>query len=261
VLRPNLLSVYKDEDEAILHLSITLSEVTAVAPVNSSRSTRDYVFGVFSPSKNHRFQAVSESDARDWIERIRSEVRVDEEEEYEEAILAESKQPNWRRRGITSEVGDHLAMTASEHSDVDETDHDITSSSPELVRTSSFGVVGKQLPLAQDYSGNEVTEYSDLSDGPGGVFRQQQRSATLLPAAEEWATSAASQQPADGTKRPSIVRDISRINDLGPLGDPERVICHGYLQCLRSKRGVRQWKKLWVVLRPISLALYKDERV
>lgn len=28
---------------------------------------------------------------------------------------------------------------------------------------------------------------------------------------------------------------------------------------LKSKSGVRQWKKLWMVLRPKSLALYKNE--
>jgi hypothetical protein len=42
--------------------------------------------------------------------------------------------------------------------------------------------------------------------------------------------------------------------------DPERVICHGYLHCLKSKKGVRQWRKLWVVLRPNNLYFYKDEQ-
>lgn len=41
--------------------------------------------------------------------------------------------------------------------------------------------------------------------------------------------------------------------------DQERVIFHGYLQCLKSKKGVRQWKKLWTVLRIQNLCFYKDE--
>jgi hypothetical protein len=32
------------------------------------------------------------------------------------------------------------------------------------------------------------------------------------------------------------------------------------LHCLKSKKGVRQWRKLWVVLRPNSLYFYKDEQ-
>lgn len=56
-------------------------------------------------------------------------------------------------------------------------------------------------------------------------------------------------------------RDVGRSQELGILRDPERVICNGYLQCLRIKGAVRQWKRLWVVLRPKSLGFYKDEQV
>ncbi|KAL1966776.1 hypothetical protein VTN77DRAFT_3741 [Rasamsonia byssochlamydoides] len=236
VLRPNLLSVYKDEDEAMLRLSITLSEVTAVAAVHSPRSNRDHVFGVFSPSKNYRFQALSEPDANDWIERIRSEMCIDEEEE---ALFFAQCRPKSRGYGITSDGDDHLASDE----DVGDGDHDVTSCSQDLVRTVSLGRGGRNLPFSQDYSGNEVTEYSDLSDAPGSST-QQQRSATSLPKGDK---------PHSDNKRPGDVA-------LGAIVDEERVICHGYLQCLRSKRGVRQWKKVWVVLRPISLALYKDDR-
>jgi hypothetical protein len=37
------------------------------------------------------------------------------------------------------------------------------------------------------------------------------------------------------------------------------VICQGWIYMLKSKSGVRQWKKSWMVLRPKSLALYKNE--
>ncbi|KAF1357470.1 PH domain-like protein [Lizonia empirigonia] len=40
--------------------------------------------------------------------------------------------------------------------------------------------------------------------------------------------------------------------------DPDRVVFHGWLYVLKSKGGVRQWKKVWVVLRPRCLALYKS---
>lgn len=226
-------------------MSITLTEVTAVAAVHSPRSHRDHVFGVFSPSKNYRFQALSEQDANDWIERIRSELCVDEEEE---ALFAESRAMSSRNYGITSDGDDHL----SDHSDVGDVDRDIRTSSPELVRTVSLGRSGRNLPFAQDYSGNEITEYSDLSDAPGSsTQQQQQRSVTSLPKGDNKTHGDKNKRPGDG----------ARAGDAGTNVDPERVICHGYLQCLRSKRGVRQWKKVWVVLRPISLALYKDDRV
>ena len=45
------------------------------------------------------------------------------------------------------------------------------------------------------------------------------------------------------------------------MEDDERVIWNGYLLCLKSKGGVKQWKKLWVVLRPKNLAFYKNEQV
>ena len=46
VLRPNLLSIYKSEDETGLRGSITLNEITAVADVKKSKV--DNVFGVFT---------------------------------------------------------------------------------------------------------------------------------------------------------------------------------------------------------------------
>ena len=41
--------------------------------------------------------------------------------------------------------------------------------------------------------------------------------------------------------------------------DEERVVYHGWIYLLKSKSGVRQWKKVWMVLRPKVLALYKNE--
>ena len=58
----------------------------------------------------------------------------------------------------------------------------------------------------------------------------------------------------------SSLRDTVHAADLGILRDPERVICQGYLQGLRIKGAVRQWKRLWLVLRPKNLAFYKDEQ-
>jgi hypothetical protein len=258
VLRPNLLSVYKDEDEAKLLLSITLTEVTAVAPVSSTRHPRDYTWSVFTPSKNYRFQSVSDLDAEDWFERIRSELHVDEEEE---AIIAESKSRPAANSSALSDPDDQLGViTASELSDFGETEQQpppppprVTSPTLELSQTQSRG---RNLPFIQEYSGNDMTEFSDLSDGPDSQARAQQQQRLSKHKAGGASASSAATNANDQSHRPPLARESA-----SSLSDPDRVIYQGYLQVLRSKRGVRQWKKLWVVLRPISLALYKDDKV
>lgn len=249
VLRPNLLSVYRDEDEAELRESVTLSDVTAVIVMKSPPSTRENVFGVFSSSKNYRFQASSQREVDDWIERIRAEARIDEEDE---ALFAQSK----KNKGAISQTDEQLGIMGSEQSDVEQ--DPISPISHDLYRTISFGPAARNLPLSQDYSGNEVTEYSDLSDGPTDVAHVRLSTSTPLRGAER-RTAVTSSSPEN---RPSVHPAGSRAaNDPAVITDPDKVVYHGYLQCLRSKRGVRQWRKVWVVLRHTSLALYKDEKV
>ncbi|EAW13079.1 PH domain-containing protein [Aspergillus clavatus NRRL 1] len=236
VLRPNLLSVYKDEEATRLRASITLSEVTAVAPVRSPRSSRQYVFGIFSPSKNYRFQASSEKDADDWIQRIRAETRMDEEEE---AFLALSQ-----KRNIPATKAQHIDDT-TDHSDFD---YPVRASSPELGRGLSPGRYSNRFGSLQDHSGNEITSYSEWSDGPSSSTNVHLKARSSIPNLTT-------------PQAPPLPRDNSRHHDLGILRDPERVIYNGYLQCLRIKGAVRQWKRLWVVLRPKSLGFYKDDQV
>ncbi|KAH8705079.1 hypothetical protein BGW36DRAFT_413141 [Talaromyces proteolyticus] len=260
VLRPNLLSVYKDEDEAKLLLSVTLTEVTAVAPVISSRPERNYTWRIFTPSKNYRFQSASEKEGEDWIGRIQAELHVDEEEEAIIAATHSVKAGN--NASVQSDADDQQGIiTASELSDVGETEQGILSSSPDLTRTlSPIGPSGKNLPFTQEYSGNEMTELSDFSDAPDNATRaqlQQRRKSTLSPCPPK---SGGSASVGSATNLGDKSERTSSTATSGAAADPERVIFQGHLQCLQSKRGVRQWKRLWVVLRPISLALYKDAK-
>ena len=239
VLRPNLLSVYKDEEATRLRVSISLSEVAAVAPVKSPRSHRRHVFGIFTPSTNYRFEAASEQDADDWIARIRGEAPADQDEEAFNALSQKAEPPTIQKQ---------LVDDTTDHSDFDGAGR---ASSPEFGRTLSPVSRGTKPPYTQDYSGNEVTSYSELSDGPPPTRGSRLRS---MPSIHTLSVSA----PED--KSFALPRDTSRQSDLGILRDPERVVCQGYLQGLRIKGTVRQWKRLWVVLRPKSLAFYKDEQ-
>ena len=109
-----------------------------------------------------------------------------------------------------------------------------TTASPEYSR------ITRQTSHTLNYSGNERGSFSDFSD-TGGPVQPFRGSASSLPRT--------SQQN----------RNISQTSNIGATPDDERVIYHGWLYVLKSKGGVRQWKKVWVVLRPKTLGLYKNE--
>ncbi|KKZ67941.1 hypothetical protein EMCG_06472 [[Emmonsia] crescens] len=238
VLRPNLLSLYKDAEEAKLQLSIDLSDVTAVALVKATKSKHQHVFGIFSPSKNYRFQAASESDAESWVERIHSESRSDDADSLEGHDVAEN-----RKAGEAVESASETDCDGHKTSQ-----HDVPS-----VRSGNRQA--RQPSHTQDYSGNEIASCSEFSDAVASTTPHH--STTSLPRHDRNSLS----HPAPLDRRSSLPRNTSQLSD-GVFGnlDPERVICHGYLLCLKSKKGVRQWKKLWVVLRPQNICFYKDEQ-
>ncbi|KAJ5312505.1 hypothetical protein PENANT_c027G04335 [Penicillium antarcticum] len=240
VLRPNLLSVYKDEETTRLRVSIPLSEVTAVTPVKSARSTRKHVFGVFTPATNYRFEAPTQRDSEDWIQRIRAETPGNEDEQ---AFLA-----------LTNRRAPPVIQKQLVDETTDQSDFDLAgrASSPEPRHTRSTRSHAPNLPYIQDYSGNEGNEasFSEFSDGSPPTRNSHLRS---MPSIHSLSLSA----PED--KLAPLPRDASKPSDLGILRDPERVACQGYLQGLRIQGTVRQWKRLWVVLRPKSLAFYKDD--
>lgn len=186
---------------------------------------------------------MSQKDAEDWIQRIRSETRLDEEEA---ALLALSK----KEPAESTEMKKGPIEETTDHSESDQAGG--RPSSPELGASLSPNQA-KGFAYPPDYSANDMTSFSELSDGPSTSNNlRSKRSANNL-------SSSAPKDPKD--RQPSLLRESSRNADLGVLRDPERVLCNGYLQCLRTKGGVRQWKRYWVVLRPKSLGFYKDEQV
>jgi hypothetical protein len=60
-------------------------------------------------------------------------------------------------------------------------------------------------------------------------------------------------------KRPMLgQRNASQLSGFNVNFDPERVIWQGDLMYLQTGKGIPQWKKRWVVVRPKSLSIYKD---
>jgi len=73
--------MYKNDKEAKLRHQIHLSDLSAVAFLKDPKHKRDNVFGLFSPSKNFHLQAPTLKDAQEWVELIRKDARLEEEEE------------------------------------------------------------------------------------------------------------------------------------------------------------------------------------
>lgn len=243
VLRPNLLSIYKDKDETKLRHQINLSELTAVARQKDPKGKVQYVFGLFSPSRNYHLSASTEKEAQEWVELIRSQARIDEEEE--EMILASPSGGKNTFKGFGRHKPENPWSSSSETEMGRRPPSSVTAQSMHSTRRPSHYL---------NYSGNEHCSYSDFSDTPGQAGFLG--SSTSLPY-QTGITSA----PATENVAPGIARNSSQVGGLGPAPDDERVVCHGWLHLLKSKGGMRQWKKCWVVLRPKTLAFYKNEEV
>ncbi|KAI5811007.1 hypothetical protein DFH27DRAFT_4768 [Peziza echinospora] len=229
VLRGDRLSCYKDKKEYKVHRQIILSELTACAMLKHSK--RSNVFGLFSPSRNYHLQGEDLKDAEEWVELLRKTAGLKETgEEYvlspaiNEGFMPQSPEP--------------------------------TPSSPQFIGNPSAARI-QPLPVGSlschtlEYSGAEVASCSSFSD----IARISQLSLSqpepLAPTAEKTTNDG----PTPGVRRNETGLSVNTAPEL----EHSRVIWHGYLYCLKSKGGVRQWKKLWVVLRPVNVAFYKNE--
>lgn len=246
VLRPNLLSIYRSEDESGLSASVTLSDVTAVAPVKKTHT--ENVFGVFTPSKNYHFQGLSPRDTNDWIERVGNEARVDT---LDEVDLASPSPPRNRRENPSYDTTDEFSgddrVGGSEPLD---TTHRALQGQTGQSRAS---MNQRRTSHLNEYSGNEMTtSHSDFSDAPGGSLPKSKGSVPL--------TSILSPVTNQPNNRPAVARNASQLSGFDMSADPERVVRQDWLLVLKTKGGVKQWKKLWVVLRPKNLSFYKNEQ-
>lgn len=244
VLRPNTLSIYKSDKEEKLRRKIYLSDLTAVALLKDPKNKRQNVFGLFSPSKNHHFQAPTLKDAQEWVELIRREARIEEEEEEMFLASPAARRPSYFHSAELSKPDPGRTVLSPDR---------LLSSSPEPLErpVRNLGKPCARRPSQLDssgLSGAELASHSDFSDSelqriPGASFENL----AVVPPART------SSGPSLGT--PNATQVIGSSHDT----DPDRVIWQGWMWFLRSKGGVRQWKKSWGVLRPRNLILYKDE--
>lgn len=250
VYRPNTLSIYKDDKETKLRHKIYLSDLTAVTLLKDPKHRRENVFGLFTPSKNHHLQAATAEEAQQWVDIVRRDARIEEEEE--ELFLAS---PMIRRASFMppNAINADAAPTCILQ------DHDrILSSSPEPV---DLPLIGFRRPSynarrlstnveSSGWSGNEMASHSDFSDTD--IQRYHGTSIESL-AVQSPPVSSAGPRPSVG------IRNSSQGSGVNIEQDPDRIIWQGWLWWLRTKGAVRQWKNCWAVLRPRNLILYKDE--
>ncbi|KAK4138189.1 PH domain-like protein [Trichocladium antarcticum] len=240
VLRPNALSIYKSEKEEKLRRKLDLSELTAVTLLKDPKNKRPNVFGLFSPSKNYHFQAPTLKDAQEWVELIRQDARIDEEEDEMFLASPAAQQPSFFHSARIGAPQPGRAVASQDR---------LGSSSPEPLEPPPRNSLGQShaRPSSQiessGLSGTDLATHSDFSDAdiqrrPGASFD----SLMVRPPMPSLGALAASH--AGGTPHDS---------------DPDRVIWQGWMWFHRSKGGVRQWKKSWAVLRPRNLILYKDD--
>ncbi|TLS22642.1 uncharacterized protein PpBr36_05993 [Pyricularia pennisetigena] len=249
VMRPNTLSIYKSDKEDKLRNKIYLSDLTAVTLLKDPKQKRHNMFGLFSPSKNIYFQAPSSKDAQDWVEAVRQDARIEEEED--EIFLAS---PIVRRESYG------MTMSPIEQDKTNgallERERMMTSSPEIQERVVARNVVDRQyarrashLGESSGLSGNELASHSDLSD-------VDVPSRYIVKSAE----SVDQQSPSSPLQdRPNLGGRVgSNASGIAPEKDPDRVMWQGQMWFLRSKGGLRQWKKSWAVVRPRNLILYRD---
>lgn len=258
VLRPNLLSIYRDKAETKLRHQITLSDLTAIACQKDPKGKAKHVFALFSPSRNYHLEAASDQDAQEWVQLIRREARIDQDEE--EMVLASPGGAKSTYRGFERHVGHTASHEAPQGYSSSEAE---TSIYHPPIRRPKHSLHNKRRPShTLDYSGPENASYSDFSDSQGASARMSSLSLTLAENQPHQPPHAANANAIYGPnpRAPLAPRNVSQGSGIQTAKqDEERIICQGWIYMLKSKSGVRQWKKLWMVLRPKSLALYKNE--
>ncbi|CAF9904210.1 MAG: hypothetical protein HETSPECPRED_003430 [Heterodermia speciosa] len=245
VLRPNLLSIYKSPSEERLHKQISLSDLSAVAYLKDPKGKRHNVFGLFSPSRNFHFQTGSPEETRSWVELIKREARIDQEEQG----MLDHSHKTFEAGSEQQQQWDHDRQASSSPEPLEAAPR--TSTTRDGIRIPS---AGKPSTHDLEYSGTEHASYSDFSDtAPAPIPPQSNLPSPKAPKTSPYNPNAPPKSL--NASQHSVLHSPTNTE----TDDPERVIWHGYLLCLKSQRGVRQWKRLWAVLRPKNLAFYKNE--
>ena len=251
MLRGAVIGVYKDDKEYKMRHQIYLSELTACAELKSPK--KEFVFGVFSPSRNWHLQGSSLDETRKWVHQIRQTARI---EETDEVFLMSPTIQSGHLVSMASVKNDNKKISpptspGGRGGDGYLSSHTLDYSGASISSTSELGGMVSQLSLSNTpaESSNSAAAGRRASSGmPGGMGSVGAGSVPL-------------QRSMSADPEPGVVRHESNLSTFQGHMSDSKVIWHGYMYVLKSKSGLRQWKKMWIVLRPRNLAFYKNEEV
>jgi len=213
------------------------------------------------------------------VELLRREARMDEDEG--EMYLASPGGARSAYQGFGRSI-DAIAIAGEDRGGYSSSDAEAMGAILPLPRQRDRGntnvsTFSARRPSQIEYSGPDHGSYSDFSDAAGPAARM---SALSLSYGDVRPSTSSSRRPQHQphsiygsipTRQPTEPRTLNQTTNPAtatnsqptpqqpPPDDSERVLYHGYIHLLKSKSGVRQWKKLWMVLRSRALALYKTE--
>lgn len=282
VLRPNLLSIYRDKKESKLRHQITLSDLTAVARQKDPKRKEKAVFALFSPSRNYHLEAFTEQDAEAWVDSIRREARIDNEEE-EMYLMSPGGMNTSPYQTFGRSINAQISPSAEESAAGYGSSSDADNLSPSYALPKQRDKAGAPItipttntarqPSFASYSGADHGSISDLSDVGGTAARLSALSLANTDPRPSTSSNRPPQPSASYSQSPARplagLRSPSQMSGYGLTAEEvrraqnpheeERVVYHGWIYLLKSKSGVRQWKKVWMVVRPKGTAFYKDE--
>ncbi|KAI6245391.1 hypothetical protein HI914_06625 [Erysiphe necator] len=253
VLRPYSLSIYKNQREDKLRHKIHLSDLTAVTLLKDPKNKRQHIFGLFSPSRNYHLQAQSWADVKEWVDLIRKESRVEEEEE--EIFLCSPTSNATSNLFASSLIDKTMRNKIETRRSIDgrreSSSPEPTDSTDQTRKNGANDTIDPRKPsYVVEYSGNEVASHSDWSDAELSKVKGPQQSSVIE---KNLSLKPPRSSASLGTRNLDQKRGLHAEQEL------ERVVWQGYLLWLRSRGGVRQWKNMWVVIRCKSITCYKDE--
>nr|POF14149.1 putative ph domain-containing protein pb16a4.02c [Quercus suber] len=271
VLRPTLLSIYRDKDETKLRYQIRLGDLTAVARQKNPKRKERHGFGLFTPSQNYHLEVNSEREAQEWVEHIRREARMDQN--AEEMDLASPGGAQGGYYGFGRSIDEYVSSSHDDRGGYSSSDLEALVVNQRLPkqRDRHAANAGTRKPSEIEYSGAEHGSISDFSDaGPAA------RMSALSLAQTDGRPSTSSMFPPGmhsiyghtPGRPPMGPRNPSQLSNLGlnleqkvatRPADDARVIHHGWIDLWKSKSAVRPWKRIWMVLRSKALAMYKNE--
>lgn len=255
-LRPQSLSIYRDSEGTELRHCVALAEVTAVARQKDPKGRVSHVFAVFTPSRNYTLAAHSEQEAHAWVDVIGREARIDQDE-YDMGIAGPSASRRPSQPDVDGQGADMTAIYSSSDADENRAQQPWTRRhTPGRLSTVKRRSSRRASHGRSDASGNEALSYSDNSDTVGVVAGVSTLSLALP-------TSEAPEEPNAVYGTPPQASNTRSNTDLmlnshTKAIELERVACHGWVKYLKGSLHLRQWKDVWMVLRPKSLALYKS---